>query len=86
MSAERVKKTPSFAYALMVTIIAFSVIMIPAVFLGAKTQPLFLVSWMVSIPFCMKLGYTYKELQKGIFDYCAKSLTPMCIVLCVAPL
>lgn len=86
MSAERVKKTPSFAYALMVTIIAFSVIMIPAVFLGAKTQPLFLVSWMVSIPFCMKLGYTYKELQKGIFDYCAKSLTPMCIVLCVGSL
>ena len=34
----------------------------------------------------MKLGYTYKELQQGIFHYCAKSLVPMTIVLCVGAL
>lgn len=83
---EKVKKTPSFGYALFVTVLAFAVIMVPAVFLGARTQPLFLISWMISIPFCMKLGYSYKELQQGIFSYCAKSLTPMCIVLCVGSL
>ncbi|MCD8081987.1 MAG: sodium:proton antiporter [Clostridiales bacterium] len=83
---EQEKKTPSFGYALFVTLIAFAVIMIPAVFLGAKTQPLFLISWIVSIPFCMRLGYTYKELQQGMLAYCAKSLVPMTIVLCVGAL
>ncbi|MCD8121181.1 MAG: sodium:proton antiporter [Clostridiales bacterium] len=83
---EREKKTPTFGYALFVTLLAFAVIMIPAVFLGAKTQPLFLISWIVSIPFCMRLGYTYKELQQGLLAYCAKSLVPMTIVLCVGSL
>lgn len=83
---EQEKKAPSFGYALFVTIVSFSIIMIPAVFLGAKTQPLFLISWIITIPFCMKLGYTYKELQQGIFHYCAKSLVPMTIVLCVGAL
>ena len=80
------KKTPSFGYALFVTLLTFSVIMIPAVFLGAKTQPLFLISWMVAFPFCMKLGYSYKELQQGLMTFCAKSLVPMTIVLCVGSL
>ncbi|WP_279202377.1 hypothetical protein [Intestinimonas butyriciproducens] len=83
---EQGKKIPSFGYALFVTVLAFAVIMIPVVFLGAKTHPLFLVAWMVSIPFCVRLGYTYRELQQGIFAYCAKSLIPMCIVLCVRSL
>lgn len=79
-------KEPSFGYALFVTAIAFSIIMIPAVFLGAKTHPLFLISWIVTIPFCMRLGYTYEELQAGILSFCAKALTPMIIVLCVGAL
>lgn len=82
----QMKRQPSFSYALFVTLLAFSVIMIPAVFLGAKTQPLFLISWIITIPFCMKLGYTYKELQQGLMASCAKSLTPMTIVLCVGAL
>jgi Na+:H+ antiporter, NhaC family len=80
---EKTKQTPSFGYAALVLIISFGIIMIPAVFLGAKTQPMFLVSWLVTIPLCMKLGYTYKELQKGMLNFIARSLVPMCIVLCV---
>ncbi len=83
---DSVKKTPSFGYALFVTLLSFSIIMIPAVFLKAKTQPLFLISWMIAIPLCMRLGYTYKELQHGLITYCAKSLVPMTIVLCVGSL
>ncbi|MGI6029106.1 MAG: Na+/H+ antiporter NhaC family protein [Candidatus Heteroscillospira sp.] len=79
----KTKKAPSFAYALFTVLLTFSIIMIPAVFLGAKTQPLFLVSWMIAIPLCMKLGYTYKELQQGMMAYMSRSLTAMTIVLCV---
>ncbi len=80
------KKKLSFGYALFVTVLSFSIIMIPAVFLGAKTQPLFLIAWMIAIPFCKRLGYTYKELQKGMLDFAARSLVPMTIVLCVGSL
>ena len=80
------KQTPSFGYAAFTVLLSFGIIMIPAVFLGAKTQPLFLISWLISIPLCMKLGYTYKELQTGMFQFMAKCLTPMTIVLCVGAL
>lgn len=84
--SETTKKVPSFGYAVLVTLLSFGIIMIPAVFLGAKTQPLFLMSWLVAIPLCMRLGFTYKELQQGIIASCTKSLTPMTIVLCVGAL
>lgn len=80
---EKTKQTPSFGYAALVLIISFGIIMIPSVFLGAKTQPMFLVSWLITIPLCMKLGYSYKELQKGMLDFIPRCLVPMCIVLSV---
>ena len=82
---EKTKKAPSFGYALFTVLLTFSIIMIPAVFLGAKTQPLFLASWIIALPLCMKLGFSYKELQQGMMGYMARSLTPMTIVLCVGP-
>lgn len=80
---ETTKKSPSLGYAAFVVLISFGIIMIPAVFLGAKIHPLFLISWLITIPFCMRLGYTYNELQRGMLDFIARCLTPMCIVLCV---
>ena len=80
---EKTKKAPSFGYALFTVLLTFSIIMIPAVFLGAKTQPLFLASWIIALPLCMKPGFSYKELQQGMMGYMARSLTPMTIVLCV---
>ena len=77
------KKVPGFGYAALVVLAAFGVIMFPAVYLGARTQPLFLISWLLTIPLCKRLGYTYKELQTGMFSFMAKCLTPMTIVLCV---
>ena len=83
MTQEKTKKAPSFGYAILTVVIAFGIIMIPAVFLGARTQPLFLISWLITIPLCMRLGFTYKELQKGMLEFMARCLTPMTIVLCV---
>ena len=83
MSREKKKQDPGFGYAALTVCISFGIIMIPAVFLGARTQPLFLLSWLLTLPMCMKLGYTYKELQAGMFQFMAKCLTPMTIVLCV---
>lgn len=38
------KKVPSLGYAVFTAVISFGVIMLPAVLLGARTQPLFLIS------------------------------------------
>lgn len=78
---EKTKRKPSFGYAALVVLLCFGVIMIPAVFLGAKTQPLFLISWLIAIPLCMRLGYSYKELQKGMHDFIARCITPFCITV-----
>lgn len=83
METKSEKQIPSFGYAVLVVLVAFGVIMFPAVYLGARTQPLFLISWLLTIPMCKRLGYTYKELQTGMFAFMAKCLTPMTIVLCV---
>lgn len=83
MTQEKTKQKPSFGYAALTVLLAFGIIMVPAVFLGARTQPLFLISWLITIPLCMRLGYTYKELQTGMMQFMARCLTPMTIVLCV---
>lgn len=83
MKRQKDKKEPSLRYALFVVAVCFGMVMIPALLWGAKTQPLFLLSWLVAIPLCMKLGYTYQELQESLFEFMKKSLVPMTIVLCV---
>lgn len=83
MTQEKTKQKPSFGYAALTVLLAFGIIMVPACSWGARTQPLFLISWLITIPLCMRLGYTYKELQTGMMQFMARCLTPMTIVLCV---
>ena len=71
---------------MLTVILVFGIIMIPAVFLGARTQPLFLLAWLVAFPLCMRLGFTLKELQTGMMQFMSRCLTPMTIVLCVGAL
>ena len=80
------KQELTFGYAAFVVIVCFSLIMFPAVFLGARTQPLFLLSWLVAFPLCSLLGFSYKQLQTGMMSFMARCLVPMTIVLCVGAL
>lgn len=80
------KKQPSFAYALLVMVVVFSTIMIPALAWGSKINALFLVSWLVAIIFCLPTGTTYKEMQAGMVGNCAKAVVPAMIILCVGGL
>lgn len=80
------KKKPSFAYALLVMVVVFSTIMIPALTWGAKINALFLISWIVAILLCLPTGTTYKELQAGLIANCTKAIVPVMIVLCVGAL
>lgn len=86
MENQSTKHRPSFTYAVVTVLLVFGIIMLPAVFLGARTQPLFLLAWLLAFPLCMKIGYTVKELQTGMMQFMARCLTPMTIVLCVGAL
>lgn len=86
MGETKEKRKPGLGYAFMTVILAFGVIMVPAVFMGVKTQPLFLISWMIAFPCCMYLGYSFKELQSNMIQFMARCLTPLTIVLCVGAL
>lgn len=55
MTQQKTKQTPTFGYAALTVLLAFGIIMIPAVFLKARTQPLFLISWLVTFPLCIHL-------------------------------
>ena len=81
MSEAKTVKKPSFAYALGTIIALFAVIMVPALAWGSKIQPLFLLSYLVALPLCLRLGVPYKELQAGMVQSCSRAIVPIMILL-----
>ena len=86
MKKAKTKKTPSFGYALVVMIVVFATIMIPALAWGSKINALFLISWLVAIVLGLPLGVSYKELQEGMVNNCKRAIVPVMIILCVGAL
>lgn len=79
-------KPPGFWHSLLIMIVVFSVIMVPALMWGARINALFLIAWIVAIIMLISAGFTYKELQDGMVKNCTKAIVPMMIVLCVGAL
>ena len=80
------KKNPSFAYAVFVMAVSFAFIMIPGAVFGAKIHVMFLLSWLVAIPLCMHLGYTYSELQTGMLKFIPRCIMPVLLILSIGSL
>ena len=76
---ERIK--PSFGYALFTVVAVFAVIMFPALLWGSSIHPLFLLSYLVAIPLCLRLRVPYKELQDGLVHSCMRAVVPIMILL-----
>ena len=74
-------KKPTFGYALFTLTAVFAVIMIPALAWGAKIHPLFLLSYLVAIPLCTRLGVSYKTLQDSMIRQTTKAIVPIMILL-----
>ncbi len=80
------KKPTTFGYAAFVMIACFAFIMIPGALLGAKIHIMFLLSWLIAIPLCMFLGYSYKELQSGMIGFIPKCIVPVLLILTIGAL
>lgn len=86
METTKRKKRPSFAYAALVMIACFAFIMIPAALLGVKIHVMFVLSWLIAIPLCMALGYSYQELQSGMIGFIPKCIVPVLLILIIGAL
>lgn len=80
------KRELTFSYAAFVMGVCFAFIMIPAAVFGVKIHVMFVLSWLIAIPLCMRLGYTYKELQSGMLDFIPKCIMPVLLILIIGGL
>lgn len=74
------KMQPTFAYALLVMVICFAFVMIPTIFAGVNIRVMFLLSWLLAYPLCMRLGYSFQELQNGMMAFIPKCIMPMLLL------
>ena len=61
------------------------IIILGAVF-GLKMQAMFLLAWPIAILLLLPLGYTYDDLQKGMFSFMPRCLLPITFMLTIGGL
>ncbi|SET23105.1 transporter, NhaC family [Oceanobacillus limi] len=82
METDNIRK-PSFMYALSMLLTAILIISIGILVFDVPIQILMLMSMLSMIPFMMKLGYTYKQVEKSMMTSMGRSLQPGLILLTV---
>lgn len=83
MSNNKSHQAPSFAYAITILIGILAIILGGNLIFKAPIQPMFLVVWLFVYPACMRLGYTYKEIDAGVLENCKKGLGAILILMVV---
>ncbi|MBP1551982.1 MAG: hypothetical protein J6C04_06870 [Oscillospiraceae bacterium] len=76
-------KQPSLKYSLLIIIVTFGIVTVPVIVLGISVQPLFLLSLAAAIPLCMRLGYSFAEIQSGMTEYGKRAFSPILFMLAV---
>ncbi|AST93522.1 MULTISPECIES: Na+/H+ antiporter NhaC [Sutcliffiella] len=82
MEADTIIK-PSFKYSLLMLISAIAIISVGLLVFGAPIQILMFISMLVMIPFMMRLGFSYKQVEKSMMKSMARALQPGLILLTV---
>ena len=77
------KKKPSFIYAASTFVLVLAVVLGGYYFLGIGLEVMFLFSWLLVFPACMKLGCSYGELEQGAFEFIKKGMGPVLLSLVV---
>ncbi|MBM7580986.1 Na+/H+ antiporter NhaC [Jeotgalibacillus terrae] len=74
---------PSFTYAMLILAAAIAVVSVGILVFDAPIQILMFISMLVVMPFMLKLGFTYKQIEKSMFESMGKALQPVLILLTV---
>lgn len=83
MDLKKKIKEPSIWYSVFIMIMVIIIIMSGILIFEATIELMLLIALMVTIPFILYLGYSYKELQEAMLSMMAKALVPAMIVLVV---
>ena len=67
-------RKPTTAYGIFSLALVLLVCLGASNFLNAPIKGMFFVAWLVIIPLCMYLGYSYNEIWEGMMEYCKKGL------------
>ncbi len=86
MKQSEKNKKLTFGYALLVMSAVLGIIIVLGAFFGLKMQAMFLLAWLVAVLLCMPLGYSYDELQKGMFSFMPRGLLPITFMLTIGGL
>ena len=78
---EKKSRMPSFYYAFLVLVIVCGMVVIPYVKWNVTMAAMFFICWLIVIPLCMRLGYTYQELYKAAIDNSSKALGSAFIIM-----
>jgi Na+:H+ antiporter, NhaC family len=82
LDTDKIRK-PSFMYALIMLLSAIAIISVGILIFDAPIQILMFMSMLVLIPFMMRLGFTYKQVEKSMMRSMSKALQPGLILLTV---
>lgn len=83
---EKIKQKPGFFYSLFVVAAIVILITVGMLFYEASITTMFLLSWLIVIPACIKLGYKNEELEEFAFEVGKSAFQSNVIILSVGVL
>lgn len=73
----------SFSYAAFIVLVIFGFIGAGMFFFDASLELMFLLSWIITVPLLMKIGYDYDSLQNMAWEMAVQSFEPNVILLVI---
>ncbi len=80
------RRKPTVGYAVLTLAGVLAIILGGNLLLAAPIQPMFLIVWLFVVPMCMKLGYTYKEIENGMMESIKKGMGAVLTIMVVGAL
>ncbi|NLD16821.1 MAG: Na+/H+ antiporter NhaC, partial [Tissierellia bacterium] len=75
------RKPISFVYAMLVIVVVFGFVAIGLLIYDSPLELMFLLSWVITAPLVMTLGYTYEEVQNMAWESAKQSFEPNVILV-----
>lgn len=83
MKGKNEKRKATTAYAVFALFGVLGIILGANLLLKAPIHGMFFVIWLFIIPVCVKLGYSYKEVDSAMMESCKKGLGPILLLMAV---
>lgn len=86
MSEVKKHKKPSLQFAVLTLLVIVAFMATGLIIFKIKLNTLMFLSWLLMVPFAMKLGFSFEELEDGAYSMIKKGLQAMIIIMAVGAL